>query len=100
MLILNTIHSCRLPRFRKAIQVLNLPIVQREKFEQFQRSLHSIFSIIGVIKDDGLNIPVHLETGEILGFCIIEYEDMYITPQVNNLLFIGLYTSLKLYQSN
>lgn len=64
--------------FGNIIVVDNLPVVAREKFEKLEGVIRKIYSQIGVIKDDGLWMPVDPETQKTLGYCFIEYN----TPQV------------------
>ncbi|XP_047340523.1 eukaryotic translation initiation factor 3 subunit B-like [Impatiens glandulifera] len=55
------------------IVVDNLPIVPREKFEKLEGVIRKIYGQIGVIKDDGLCMPIDSTTQKTLGFCFIEY---------------------------
>ncbi|XP_074373122.1 eukaryotic translation initiation factor 3 subunit B-like [Apium graveolens] len=59
------------------IFVDKLPIVSKEKFEKLEGVLRKIYSQIGVIKDDGLWMPVDPATHKTLGYCFIEFN----TPQ-------------------
>ncbi|XP_038998070.1 eukaryotic translation initiation factor 3 subunit B-like [Hibiscus syriacus] len=63
--------------FGNVIVVDNLPVVPCEKFENLEGVLRKIYSRIGVIKEDGLWMPVDPETKKTLGYCFIEYN----TPQ-------------------
>ncbi|KAI5647582.1 hypothetical protein M9H77_33587 [Catharanthus roseus] len=63
--------------FENIIVVDNLPVVPEEKFEKLEGVVRKIYSQIGVIKEDGLWMPVDPETGKTLGYCFIEYN----TPQ-------------------
>lgn len=63
--------------FGNIIVVDNLPVVPREKFEKLEGVVRKIYSQIGVIKDDGLWMPVDPATQRTLGYCFIEYN----TPQ-------------------
>ncbi|KAA3482149.1 eukaryotic translation initiation factor 3 subunit B-like [Gossypium australe] len=63
--------------FGNVIVVDNLPVVPREKFEKLEGVIRKIYSQIGVIKEDGLWMPVDPETKKTLGYCFIEYN----TPQ-------------------
>ncbi|XP_031262731.1 eukaryotic translation initiation factor 3 subunit B-like isoform X1 [Pistacia vera] len=63
--------------FGNIIVVDNLPVVPREKFEKLEGVIRKIYSQIGVIKEDGLWMPVDPETQKTLGYCFIEYN----TPQ-------------------
>jgi translation initiation factor 3 subunit B len=67
--------------FGNIIVVDNLPVVPKEKFEKLEGVVRKIYGQIGVIKDDGLWMPVD-SAGKSLGYCFIEYN----TPQVKNLL--------------
>lgn len=64
--------------FGNIIVVDNLPVVPKEKFEKLEGVIRKIYSQIGVIKEDGLWMPVDPETQKSLGYCFIEYN----TPQV------------------
>jgi len=55
------------------IIVDNLPVVPREKFDKLEGVVRKIYSQIGVIKDDGLWMPVDPDTQKTLGYCFIEY---------------------------
>ncbi|KAL0464310.1 UNVERIFIED_CONTAM: Eukaryotic translation initiation factor 3 subunit B [Sesamum latifolium] len=63
--------------FGNIIVVDNLPVVPKEKFEKLEGVVRKIYSQIGVIKEDGLWMPVDPETHKTLGYCFIEYN----TPQ-------------------
>ncbi|VFQ75834.1 unnamed protein product [Cuscuta campestris] len=63
--------------FGNVIAVDNLPVVPREKFEKLEGVIRKIYSQIGVIKEDGLWMPVDPDTQKTLGYCFIEYN----TPQ-------------------
>lgn len=56
----------------------NLPVVPKEKYEKLEGVVRKIYSQIGVIKEDGLWMPVDPDTEKTLGYCFIEYN----TPQV------------------
>lgn len=64
--------------FSNIIVVDNLPVVPREKFEKLEGVIRKIYSQIGVIKEDGLWMPVDPASEKSLGYCFIEYN----TPQV------------------
>ena len=64
------------------IVVDNLPVVPPEKFEKLENVIRKIYSQIGVIKENGLWMPVNPETKKTYGYCFIEYN----TPQVVYLL--------------
>ncbi|KAK9051560.1 hypothetical protein SSX86_028187 [Deinandra increscens subsp. villosa] len=55
------------------IVVDNLPVVSRDKFDKLERVVRNKFSEIGVIKENGLWMPVEEETGKTRGYCFIEY---------------------------
>ncbi|KAJ6694528.1 hypothetical protein OIU85_005232 [Salix viminalis] len=55
----------------------NLPVVPKEKFDKLEGVINKIYSQIGVIKEDGLWMPVDPGTQKTLGYCFIEYN----TPQ-------------------
>lgn len=59
--------------FGNIIIVDNLPVVPREKFEKLEGVVRKIYSQIGVIKEDGLWMPVDPETQKTLGYCFIEF---------------------------
>ncbi|KAF8379127.1 hypothetical protein HHK36_028556 [Tetracentron sinense] len=63
--------------FGNVIVVDNLPVVPPEKFEKLEGVIRKIYSQIGLIKEDGLWMPVNPETQKTLGYCFIEYN----TPQ-------------------
>ncbi|CAI9103409.1 OLC1v1001878C1 [Oldenlandia corymbosa var. corymbosa] len=63
--------------FGNIIVVDNLPVVPKDKFEKLVGVIRKIYSQIGVIKEDGLWMPVDPETEKTLGYCFIEYN----TPQ-------------------
>ena len=73
--------------FRNIIVVDNLPVVPREKFEKLEGVIRKIYSQIGVIKEDGLWMPIDPETKKTLGYCFIEYN----TPQVRYLWLLIYY---------
>lgn len=70
--------------FQNIIVVENLPVVPKQKFEKLEGVVRKIYSQIGVIKEDGLWMPVDPETHKTLGYCFIEYD----TPQVIFFRFI------------
>ncbi|KAL8155139.1 hypothetical protein AgCh_000507 [Apium graveolens] len=63
--------------FGNIIVVDNLPVVPKEKFEKLEGVVRKIYSQIGVIKDDGLWMPVDPATHKTLGYCFIHFN----TPQ-------------------
>ncbi|KVI00575.1 hypothetical protein Ccrd_021176 [Cynara cardunculus var. scolymus] len=63
--------------FGNIIVVDNLPVVPQEKFEKLEGVVRKIYSQIGVIKENGLWMPVEEDTGKTRGYCFIEYN----TPQ-------------------
>jgi translation initiation factor 3 subunit B len=50
-----------------------LPVVPREKFEKLEGVIRKIYSQIGLIKDDGLWMPIDPETQKTVGYCFIEF---------------------------
>lgn len=64
--------------FGNIIVVDNLPVVPREKFEKLEGVIRKIYSQIGVIKEDGLWMPVDPDSEKSLGYCFVQYN----TPQV------------------
>ena len=67
------------------IVVDNLPVVPPEKFEKLENVIHKIYSQIGVIKENGLWMPVNPNTKKTYGYCFIEYN----TPQVVYFLLVA-----------
>ncbi|GAV76581.1 RRM_1 domain-containing protein/eIF2A domain-containing protein [Cephalotus follicularis] len=63
--------------FGNIVVVDNLPVVPREKFEKLEGVVRKIYSQIGVIREDGLWMPVDPDSQKSLGYCFIEYN----TPQ-------------------
>ncbi|KAL8214149.1 hypothetical protein R6Q57_003598 [Mikania cordata] len=63
--------------FGNIIVVDNLPVVPKEKFEKLEGVVRKIYSQTGVIKENGLWMPVEEDTGKTRGYCFIEYN----TPQ-------------------
>ncbi|KAF9612679.1 hypothetical protein IFM89_003154 [Coptis chinensis] len=63
--------------YGNVIIVDHLPCVPPEKFEKLEGVIRKIFSQIGVIKEDGLWMPVDEVTQKTLGYCFIEFN----TPQ-------------------
>ncbi|KAF5175883.1 Eukaryotic translation initiation factor 3 subunit b [Thalictrum thalictroides] len=63
--------------YGNVIVVDHLPCVPPEKFEKLEGVIRKIFSQIGVIKEDGLWMPVDPATQKTLGYGFIEYN----TPQ-------------------
>ncbi|XP_076922037.1 eukaryotic translation initiation factor 3 subunit B-like [Bidens hawaiensis] len=63
--------------FGSIIVVDNLPVVPSEKYDKLEGVVRKIYSQIGVIKENGLWMPVDEDTGKTLGYCFIEYN----TPQ-------------------
>jgi translation initiation factor 3 subunit B len=47
--------------------------VPREKFEKLEGVIRKIYSQIGLIKDDGLWMPIDPETQKTMGYCFIEF---------------------------
>ena len=54
--------------FGNIVVVDNLPVVPREKFEKLEGVVRKIFSQIGVIKEDGLFMPVDPVSEKSLGY--------------------------------
>ena len=69
--------------FGNIIVVDNLPVVPKAKFEKLENVLKKIYNQLGVIKENGLWMPVDPDTGVTLGYCFIEFN----TPQVTYLTF-------------
>jgi len=67
----------------------NLPVVPPEKFEKLENVVRKIYSQIGVIKENGLLMPVNPETKKTHGCCFIEYN----TPQVISFLLVAHFFS-------
>ncbi|XP_019235823.1 PREDICTED: eukaryotic translation initiation factor 3 subunit B-like [Nicotiana attenuata] len=63
--------------FGNILVVDNLLVVPKEKFEKLEGVVRKIYSQLGVIKEDGLWMPINPETQKTLGYCFIEYN----TPQ-------------------
>ncbi|GKU99920.1 hypothetical protein SLEP1_g12697 [Rubroshorea leprosula] len=63
--------------FGNIVIVDNIPVVPREKFEKLEVVIRKIFCQVGVIKEDGIVMPVDPETQKTVGYCFIEYS----TPQ-------------------
>ncbi|KAI3936147.1 hypothetical protein MKX01_021427 [Papaver californicum] len=59
--------------FGNIIVVDNLPVVPPEKYDKLEGVAKKIYSQIGVIKVDGLWMPVNPEKQKTLGYCYIEY---------------------------
>lgn len=72
--------------FGNIIIIDNLPVVPREKFEKLEGVIRKIYGQIGVIKEDGLWMPVDPETQKTLGYCFIEYN----TVQVLIIIYLSL----------
>lgn len=78
--------------FSNIIVVDNLPVVPKEKLEKLEGVVRKIYSQIGLIKEDGLWLPVDPATQKTLGYCFIEYN----TPQVQHFQNFGYLYSCKL----
>ncbi|KAM0010303.1 putative transcription factor WD40-like family [Helianthus debilis subsp. tardiflorus] len=63
--------------FESIIVVDNLPVVPPKKFDKLEAVVRRKFSRFGVIKENGLWMPVEEDTGKTRGYCFIEYN----TPQ-------------------
>ncbi|KAH6796740.1 translation initiation factor 3B1 [Perilla frutescens var. hirtella] len=59
--------------FGNIILVDNLPVVPKDKFEKLVGVIRKIYSQIGLIKEDGIWMPVDPNTQKTLGYCCIEY---------------------------
>ncbi|XP_050268199.1 eukaryotic translation initiation factor 3 subunit B-like [Quercus robur] len=63
--------------FGNVIIVDNLPVVTREKFGKLETVVRKIYSQIGMIKEDGLWMPVEYDpeskSEKTLGYCFIEF---------------------------
>nr|GEW23866.1 eukaryotic translation initiation factor 3 subunit B-like [Tanacetum cinerariifolium] len=59
--------------FGNIIIVDNIPVASRENFDKLEGVLRKIFSQCGIIKEDGLWIPVEEGTGRTRGYCFIEF---------------------------
>ncbi|KAF8380666.1 hypothetical protein HHK36_028156 [Tetracentron sinense] len=59
--------------FENIIVVDNLPVVPLEKFERLEGVIRKIYSQIGLIKENGLWMPLNTGTQKTLGYCFIEY---------------------------
>ena len=68
--------------FGNIIVVDHLPVVPKEKFEKLEGVVKKIYNQLGVIKENGLWMPVDPDTKMTLGYCFIEFN----TPQVIYLL--------------
>jgi translation initiation factor 3 subunit B len=68
--------------FGNIIVVDHLPVVPKEKFEKLEGVVKKIYNQLGVIKENGLLMPVDPDTKMTLGYCFIEFN----TPQVVYLL--------------
>lgn len=76
--------------FGNIIVVDNLPVVAREKFDKLEGVIRKIYSQIGVIKEDGLWMPVDPETQKTLGYCFIEYNTPQVLTPFSSLPFFSL----------
>lgn len=70
--------------FSNIVVVDNIPIVPTEKFEKLEGVVRKISSQMGVIKEEGLWIPIDPASQKTLGYCFVEFN----TPQVH--LFLPL----------
>ncbi|PWA46069.1 hypothetical protein CTI12_AA512430 [Artemisia annua] len=59
--------------FGNVIVVDNIPVVSCETFDKLEGVLRMIFSRCGVIKENGLWIPVEEGTGRTRGYCFVEF---------------------------
>ncbi|KAH7850144.1 hypothetical protein Vadar_028516 [Vaccinium darrowii] len=63
--------------FGNMVVIDNLPVVPTEKFEKLEGVVRKLCNQLGVIKEDGLWMPVDPSTQKSLGYCFIEFN----TPQ-------------------
>ncbi|KAG5565302.1 hypothetical protein RHGRI_001259 [Rhododendron griersonianum] len=63
--------------FSNIVVVDNIPIVPTEKFEKLEGVVRKISSQMGVIKEEGLWIPIDPASQKTLGYCFVEFN----TPQ-------------------
>ncbi|KAI3722941.1 hypothetical protein L2E82_34165 [Cichorium intybus] len=69
----------------KVIVVDNLPVVPREKFEKLEGVVRKIYIQLGVMKENGLWMPVEEETGKIRGYRFIEYNTSQVDDKEHEL---------------
>lgn len=62
-------------------------MVPREKFDKLEGVIRKIYSQIGLIKEEGLWMPIDPDNQKTMGFCFIEYN----TPQVPSFLTLCTY---------
>lgn len=63
--------------FGNMVVIDNLPVVPTEKFEKLEGVVRKLCNQLGVIKEDGLWMPIDPSTQKSLGYCFIEFN----TPQ-------------------
>ncbi|XP_010454917.1 PREDICTED: eukaryotic translation initiation factor 3 subunit B-like [Camelina sativa] len=59
--------------FGNIIVVDHLPVVTREKYEKLEGVVKKIYNQLGVIRENGLWMPVDPDTELTLGYCFIEF---------------------------
>ncbi|XP_010525888.1 PREDICTED: eukaryotic translation initiation factor 3 subunit B [Tarenaya hassleriana] len=59
--------------FGNIIVVDHLPVVPKEKFEKLEGVVRKIYNQLGVIKEDGIWMPIDPDTKMTLGYCFIEF---------------------------
>ena len=59
--------------FGNIIVVDNLPVVSKEEVEKLERRVKQLYGQFGVIKEDGLWMPVDPDEHKTLGYCFIEF---------------------------
>lgn len=73
--------------FGNVIIVDNLPVVTREKFGKLETVVRKIYSQIGMIKEDGLWMPVEYDpeskSEKTLGYCFIEFNTPLVPPSLS-----------------
>lgn len=73
--------------FGNVIIVDNLPVVTREKFGKLETVVRKIYSQIGMIKEDGLWMPVEYDPEskfeKTLGYCFIEFNTPLVPPSLS-----------------
>lgn len=64
--------------FGNVIVVDNLPIVDARMAEKLESEIRRAFSEVGVIKHDGVSVPLNPQTRESLGRCFIEFNSRQV----------------------
>lgn len=86
--------------FGNIIIVDNLPVVPREKYEKLEGVIRKIYGQIGLIKDDGLWMPIDPETQKTSGYCFIEFNTPLVIlslPTIWQKLTLHLFRSLQIF---